>query len=141
MYPAYCECILSASVALPSTDRNVIRIATATVQYINSALAVYGATCSSLRLARGTEARITNNTSAMTSSVFFTLTFQTQPGAGLFQAVVEPLAGSDIAVRGDILRINKYGGQAGCIQHVVHQKWCCCHCQQGKQDRTVSTTL
>jgi len=102
-------------------------VAKATVEYLNSQLTVYNNTCATLRLKAVLNAGMTKKTSAMMGEehVYYTLTFRTSPGDGVFQAAVQWL-GVKVHTDTDILRLNEYRPHAGCIQHVLHQKWCYC---------------
>ena len=104
------------------------RVARATVEYMNTQLKVYNS-CVALKLEAIHNAGVTNKTTAtainLEKRVYYTLTFQTSPGNAVFQAVVEWL---DAAVRmeSDILRLTSYEKHAGCVEHIVHKKWCHC---------------
>jgi len=97
------------------------------VEYINSQLSVYNKSCATLRLKAVLNAGVTNETTAITAEkhVYYTLTFTTTPGDAVFQAAVEWL-GVQVRTDSDILRLNSYRQHAGCIHHILHQKWCYC---------------
>jgi len=105
----------------------VSKVAKATVDYMNSQLMVYKDRCAPLRLKDVLNAGMTKKTSAVTAEhhVYYTLTFSTTPGQAVFQAAVEWL-GVQVRTDSDILRLNEYRPHAGCIQHILHQKWCYC---------------
>jgi len=94
---------------------------------MNHQLTMYNSKCLTLQLAAVLNAGMTNSTTAINSEkhIYYTLTLQTSPGNAVFQAVVEWL---DVNVRmqSDILRLDSYKKHAGCIQHIVHKKWCYC---------------
>jgi hypothetical protein len=124
--PTYCECVLSATVSVSVSDARVWDVARRTVDLMNSRLSVYNGSCSRLSLRSVDEARLTNQTSVTNHQIFYTLTFRTEPGEGLFQAMVGRLPDGAIVIRADILRISPYAPYAGCIVHIVHKKWCHC---------------
>ena len=88
---------------------------------------MYNNSCATLSLKAVLNAGMTNKTTAVTAEqhVYYTLTFQTTPGDAVFQAAVEWL-GLEVRTDSDILRLNSYRQQAGCIHHIVHKKWCYC---------------
>jgi len=102
-------------------------VATATVEYINTQLSVYNNKCAPLRLRTVINAGMTTRTAAVTAQqhIYYTLTFRTTPGNAVFQAAVESL-GVEVRTDSDILRLNAYRQHAGCIQHIIHKKWCYC---------------
>ena len=103
----------------------VRRVATATVEYINSQLSAYNK-CATLRLKEVINAGMATKAAVTAQQyVYYTLTFRTTPGDAVFQAAVESL-GDEVRTDCDILRLNAYRQQAGCIHHIVHKKWCYC---------------
>jgi len=105
----------------------VQRVARATVEYINTQLMVYKNLCAKLQLEAVLNAGMTDRTTAITveKHVYYTLTFRTSPGNAVFQTAVEWL-GVKVRTQSDILRLNSYREQAGCVQHILHKKWCYC---------------
>ena len=105
----------------------VQRVARAVVEYINSQLKVYKNSCATLRLEAVLNAGVTNRTTAVTAEkhVYYTLTLRTSPGDAVFQVAVEWLDGS-VRMESDVLRLNSYKEHAGCVQNIVHKKWCYC---------------
>ena len=105
----------------------VQRVARATVEYINTQLIVYNNTCATLQLEAVLNAGMTSKMTAVTEEkhIYYTLTLRTSPGNAVFQAAVEWLNVS-IRTESDILRLNSYKQHAGCVQHILHKKWCYC---------------
>ena len=103
------------------------KVARATVEYINTQLMIYNNSCAKLQLETVLNAGVTNRTTAIIAEkhVYYTLTFRTSPGNAVFQAAVEWL-GVNVRTESEILRLNSYREQAGCVQHIVHKKWCYC---------------
>jgi hypothetical protein len=95
------------------------------------------------------EARITHQVAAVTGHnvTFYTLTYQTTPGAGVFQAMVK-YANDDmnsgnnadswptVDIHGDILRLNSYSKSSSCVHDVIHKKWC--HCVSDERKSTMN---
>ena len=104
-----------------------MKVATATVEYMNSELKVYNDACATLRLKDVLNAGMTTKTAALTDEqhTYYALTFRTSPGDAVFQAAVEWL-GVEVRMDSDILRLNAYRRHSGCIEHVVYKKWCYC---------------
>ena len=102
-------------------------VARATVEYINTQLMIYNNSCATLQLEAVLNAGVTSRRTAITAETHlnYTLTFRTSPGNAVFQAAVEWL-GVNVRTQSDILRLNSYREQAGCVQHIVHKKWCYC---------------
>jgi len=94
---------------------------------MNGQLSLYNGKCATLKLQTVLNAGMTSKTAAVTAQqhIYYTLTFQTTPADGVFQAAVEWL-GVEVRTDSDILRLNAYRQHAGCIQHIVHKKWCYC---------------
>jgi hypothetical protein len=125
--PTYCECELSATVEVSVDDTQVFDVANKTVTSMNNQLQTsYKGLCSILRLQSIVEARVTNQTAATNRRIYYTLTFKTEPGEGLFQAMVERLKSGMVMILGDVLRLSPYAAHAGCINHIQHKKWCDC---------------
>ena len=91
--------------------------------------------CAILRVAHVIEARVTHQVAAVTGQqfAFYTLTYRTSPGDGVFQAMVKHVNASSsnnrsatVEVHGDILRLNSYSRNSGCVHHIIHKKWCHC---------------
>ena len=103
------------------------RAARAVVDYINAQLMVYNNSCATLQLDAVLNAGMTNRTAAITADkhVYYTLTLRSRPGNAVFQAIVEQLGGNMCTER-DILRLNSYKEHAGCVEHILHKKWCYC---------------
>ena len=102
-------------------------VARAAVEYINTQLMVYNNLCATLQLEAVLNAGVTNRTTAITADkhVYYTLTFRTSPGSIVFQAVVEWL-GVEMRTASDILRLSRHQQHAGCVKHILHEKWCYC---------------
>jgi len=102
-------------------------VAKATVEYVNNQLSLYNDTCAKLRLTAVVNAGMTTKTTAVTGeqNIYYTLTFRTTPGDGVFQAAVQWL-GAEVHTDADVLRLNEYRSHSGCVQHILHQKWCYC---------------
>jgi len=105
-----------------------MKVANATVEYINNQLRAYNGKCATLRLKDVLNAGMTTKTTDVTGEqahARYTLTFRTSPGGAVFQAAVEWL-GVKVRTDSDILRLNEYRSHAGCIKHIIHKKWCYC---------------
>ena len=94
---------------------------------MNTQLRVYNGKCATLRLTEVLNAGMTTKKAAVTDeeSTYYALTFRTNPGDAVFQAAVEWL-GVEVRTDSDILRLNEYQSHAGCIEHIIHKKWCYC---------------
>jgi len=88
---------------------------------------VYNGECATLRLTDVLNAGMTTKKAAVTDeeNTYYALTFRTTPGDAVFQAAVEWL-GVNVRTDSDILRLNEYQFHAGCIEHIIHKKWCYC---------------
>ena len=105
----------------------VKEVANATVEYLNTQLRIYNGKCATLRLTDVLDAGMTTKTTAVTNEqhTYYALTFRTSPGDAVFQAAVEWL-GEEVRTDSDILRLNAYQSHAGCVEHIIHKKWCYC---------------
>ena len=94
---------------------------------MNTQLRVYKGKCATMRLTSILNAGMTTNTTALTDeqNTYYALTYITSPGDAVFQAAVEWL-GAKVRTDSDVLRLNEFHHQAGCIQHIIHRKWCYC---------------
>lgn len=103
--------------------------------------------CATLRLVDIIEARNTRQQAAMTGlpKAFYTLTYRTSPGGGVFQAIVAHVntnssssnsnSSTTVEIHSDVLRLNSYAGNSGCVQHIVYKKWCHCESSKGSINR------
>jgi len=94
---------------------------------MNKELRVYNGKCATMRLKAVLNAGMTMKTTAVTAKehIYYTLTFRTAPGDGVFQAAVQWL-GENVHTDSDILRVNEYRSHSGCVRHIIHKKWCYC---------------
>jgi len=121
------HCLLLALYHIKQPFTQVLKVAKATVEYMNSQLKVFNDTCATLRLKDVLNAGMTTKTAVVTDEQqsYYTLTFRTSPGDAVFQGAVEWL-GAQVRTDSDILRLNSYRLHAGCIEHVIYKKWCYC---------------